>query len=59
MIIYSDKLTYVWIVINCQYSVAQMCTCEDRLAHYLGAVYLDDLFGQISTHTGCYVYVGR
>ena len=26
---YSDKLAHVQVVINCQYSVAQMCTCED------------------------------
>ena len=36
MIIYSDKLAHVQVVINCQYSVAQMCTREDTLAHYLG-----------------------
>ena len=41
MIIYSDKLAHVQVVINCQYSVAQMCTREDTLAHYLGT--LDDV----------------
>ena len=29
MSIYCDKFVYVQGVINCQYSVAQMCTQED------------------------------
>ena len=36
MSIYSDKLAHVQDFINCRYSVAQMCTCEDALAHHLG-----------------------
>ena len=36
MYIYSDKLAQAQVAINCQYSVAQMCTREDTLAHYLG-----------------------
>ena len=40
MSIYSDKLTHIRIVIN---SVAQMCTREDMLAHYLGALFIDDV----------------
>ena len=43
MSIYSDKLAHVQVVINCQYSIAQMCTREDTLAQYLGALYLDDV----------------
>ena len=31
MSIYSDKLAHVEVVINCQYSIAQMCTREDSL----------------------------
>ena len=37
MSIYQDKLAHVQVIINCQYSVAQMCTREDTLAHILGA----------------------
>ena len=33
---------YQQVAINCQYSVAQMCTREDTLAHYLGALFIDD-----------------
>ena len=40
---YADKLAHVLVVINCQYSVARMCTREDMLAQYLGAPYLDDV----------------
>ena len=40
------QLAQLQVVINCQYSVAQMCTREDTLAHYLGAPYLDDVISQ-------------
>ena len=40
---YSDKLAHVQVVINCRYSVAQMCTHEDTLAHYLCAPFIDDV----------------
>ena len=43
LLIYSDKLAHVQVIINCQYSVAQLCTCEDILAHNLGALYFDDV----------------
>ena len=43
MSIYSTELESVQVVINCQYSVAQMCTREDKLPHYLGAQYIDDI----------------
>ena len=46
MSIYPDKLAHIQVVINCQYSNAQICTREDRLAHYLGAPYLDDVMSQ-------------
>ena len=35
MSIYSDKLAHIQVVFSCRCSVAQMCTCEDTLAHYL------------------------
>ena len=41
MSIYSDKFTQVQVVINCQNSVAQMCTREDVLAYILGAPSFD------------------
>ena len=31
---YLDKLAHVQVIINCWYSVAQMCTHEDMLTHY-------------------------
>ena len=40
MSIYSVKLAHVQVVINCPYSVAQMCTHEHTLAHILGTLYL-------------------
>ena len=43
MSIYLDKLAHVQVGINCQYSIAQMCTREDTLAHNLGALYFDDV----------------
>ena len=43
MSIYSDKLAHVQVVINCRYSVAQLCTREDTLAHNLGTLYFDDV----------------
>ena len=46
MSIYSDKLAHVQVVFDSQYSIAQMCICEDTLAHYLGTPYLDDVMSQ-------------
>ena len=43
MSIYLDKLARVQVVINCPYSAAQMCTCEDALAYILGAPFIDDI----------------
>ena len=43
MSIYSDKLVHVQVVINCRYSVAQLCTHEDTLAYLSGALSIDDL----------------
>ena len=51
--IYSDKLAHVQVVINCQYSVAQLCTREDTLAHILGALYFDVVmsYNSLTTNT--------
>ena len=43
MSIYSDKLAHVQVVINCQYSVAHLCTSEAMLTHNLGALHFDDV----------------
>ena len=43
MSIYLDKLAHVHVVINCQYSVAQMCTLEDTHAHLFLRAILDDV----------------
>ena len=61
MSIYSDKLARKQAVINCRYSIAQMCTREDTLAHNLGAPYFDDVMSYYSLTTllmGCYELVG-
>ena len=46
-----DKLAHAQVVIICRYFVAQLCTREDMLNHYLGAV-LDDTMSQneLTTH---------
>ena len=36
-------MAHVQVVINCPYSVAQLCTREDMLAHNLGAPYIDNI----------------
>ena len=43
MSIYSDKLAFEQVIINCPYFVAQMCTREDTLAHNLDARYFNDV----------------
>ena len=48
---YSDKLAHVQVIINCQYSIAQMCTREDTLAHNLGVPYFDDVISYNSLTT--------
>ena len=51
MSIYSDKLAHVQVVINSPYSVAQMCTREETLAHKLGTQYFDDILSYNSLTT--------
>ena len=46
MSIYSDKLAHVQVVINCPYSVAQMCTWEDTHANLFRGAVLDDAMRQ-------------
>ena len=43
MSIYSDKLAHIQVIINCRFSVAQMCTHEDILAHKLGTLSYDEV----------------
>ena len=43
MSIYSDQLSHVQVVINCQYSVAYLCTSEATLAYNLGVLHFDDV----------------
>ena len=40
---YLDKLGHVQVVINCRYSVAQLCTRKDALANNLDTPYIDDI----------------
>ena len=46
---YLDKLAHVQVVINCRFSVAQMCSCEDGLAYILGALSIDDVMNSLTT----------
>ena len=55
MSIYYDKLAHIQVVINCWYSVAQMCTREDMLAQYLGEPYLDDVISHKRAYTSCHI----
>ena len=49
--IYSDKLLNEQVVINCQYSVAQMCTHEYALVCILGLPFIDDIMSYNSLTT--------
>ena len=57
---YSDKFAHVQVIINCRYSVAQMCILKDMLAQQLGVPCLDDVMSHnelttiynSSKHTG-------
>ena len=51
MSIYLDKFAHVQVIINCQYSVAQMWTRKDMLTHYLGVSYLHDvmIYNELTT----------
>ena len=51
MSIYLDKLANVQVVINCQYSVEQICTREDARAHNSGAPYFEDVMSYNSLTT--------
>ena len=53
MSIYSDKLAHVQVVIKSQYFIAQMCTREDTLAHYLGAPSLYGVMSHNELSTQC------
>ena len=51
---YSDKLAHLKFFINCQFSIAQMCTRKDMLAHYLGALYFDDVMSYNAATSFCH-----
>ena len=53
MNIYSDKLAQIQVIINCRYSVAQMCTRKDTLAHILSVPYFDDVMSYNLLTTNC------
>ena len=54
---YSDKLAHVQVVINCQFSVAQMCTWEDIHARLFTRAVLDDVMS--SQHLICILSVNN
>ena len=47
-------LAHVQVVINCQYSVAQMCTWEDMHARLFTHAVLDDVKSQNELTTICF-----
>ena len=49
--IYSEKLAHVQVLINCQFSVAQMRTWKDIHARLLMRTVLDDVMSQIELTT--------
>ena len=51
MSIYSDKLSHMKVIINCRYSIAQLCTREDTLAYILGSPFIDDVMSYNSLTT--------
>ena len=51
MRIYLDKLAHVQVVINCQYSVAQMCIWKDTHARLFTCDILDDVMSQYELTT--------
>ena len=57
MSIYSNKLSHVQVVFYCPYSVAHLCTCEDTLAHNLGALYFDYVMSYNLLTTGGYCII--
>ena len=38
-----STIELIYHVVNPGFTSAQMCTCEDTLAQYLGTLYLDDV----------------
>ena len=56
---YSDKLAHIQVVINCRYSISQMCTREDMLAQYLGAPHLDDVMSHNELTTNVHVLYNK
>ena len=57
MSIYSDKLAHVQVVINCRYSVAQMCTREETQADWFTRAEIDDFMSQSELITVWKTYI--
>ena len=57
MSIYSDKLAHLQVVINCLYSIAQMCTWEDTHAHLFMCNILDYIMSQNELTTDSFTYL--
>ena len=55
MSIYWDRLAHVQVVINCQYSVAQMCTREDTHTCLFTRAVLDEVMSQNEPTTIVYL----
>ena len=56
MSIYSDKFVHVQVVINCRYSVAQMCTREDIHTCFFMCAVLNDAMRQSKLTTYIFKY---
>ena len=56
MLAYSDKLAHTQVVINCGYSVAQLCNREDIHTHWFLRAILDDFMSQKElSHQKCWI----
>ena len=51
MSIYSDKSAHVQVVINCRYSIAQMCSWEDIHDRLFMRAVVDDIMSQNELET--------
>ena len=52
---YSDKLAHEQVLINCLYSVAQMCAREATHASLFSRAALDHIMSQYEFITKCYI----
>ena len=60
MNIYSDKLAHIQVVINCRYSIAQMCTWEDAhagLGDVMSQNKMATIFNKIAVNHNHFIHI--